>query len=792
MPRVSFQPLGDSWALVLVLLAALAAGLFLFATNDKGVSRARRRFELGLRMASVLLFAILFTRPALVTTVKEELPASVAFLCDVSESMAIRDGENSESRYERMRRTLDAAGDKLRALCGKFDVYAVGFGQGSDPIPVEDGKFILPDAPTGSETRLGDALAETLRSTAGKRLLGVVTLSDGAQRAKDADAASPQDVALRLHDAERPVYAVPFGSDDVAASIRDVAVEDLRANDHVFLGNELTVSGQVRVVGCANASIPLALELETSPGKMETVAQTTLKPKSNNETLSYQFVCKPETAGEWKLSVAAQVQENELTEANNELGAFVEALDRGTDVLYIEGTRRYEQNFIRAALETAPDVRLRYWRPSTASMVAKLPNKTEAEMLAEYTKSRKSAATAFFGEGKFAAYVLGDADATAFQPNELKELAKRVEEGAGLVVLAGERSLGLGGYAKSPLADLLPVQTLESERLPLESDLAELDADAAPDQRARFDGAFSAEPSQGEGKDDFIIRMSLDAKKNAAIWSDMPALASLYRLGRVKPNATVLLTSRPVDASGKPNAKAAPAPLLVTQRYGAGRVAVLATDSTWRWRMRGKEAEHAKFWRQLLLWTAKFDELLEGELAVKLDRARYDADEQVSFHAVYRPKPNEDTSGMTAAAEIVAPDGTRERVELTDEQGIWHGLARKTSAPGDYLVEARLLSSTGETLQTARARFLVADGNLELERPEANPATLTNLAATTGGKTVPPEEFESLLDELLQKRDTVVDYREVKKTLYDTWLIFALFVAIMTLDWILRKRWGLV
>lgn len=792
MPRVSFQPLGDSWALVLVLLAALAAGLFLFAANDKGVSRARRRFELGLRMASVLLFAILFTRPALVTTVKEELPASVAFLCDVSESMAIRDGENSESRYETMRRTLDAASDKLRALCEKFDVYAVGFGQGSDPIPVEDGKFMLPDAPTGSETRLGDALAETLRSTAGKRLLGVVTLSDGAQRAKDADAAAPQDVALRLHDAERPVYAVPFGSDDVAAAIRDVAVEDLRANDHVFLGNELTVSGQVRVVGCANASIPLALTLETSPGKMETVAQTVLEPKSNNETLSYQFVCRPETAGEWKLSVAAQVQENELTEANNELGAFVEALDRGTDVLYIEGTRRYEQNFIRAALETAPDVRLRYWRPSTASMVAKLPNKTEAEMLAEYTKSRKSAETAFFGEGKFAAYVLGDVDATAFQPNELKELAKRVEEGAGLVVLAGERSLGLGGYAKSPLAELLPVQTLESERLPLESDLAELDADAAPDQRARFDGAFSAEPSQGEGKDDFIIRMSLDAKKNAAIWSDMPALTDLYRLGRVKPNATVLLTSRPVDASGKPDAKAAPAPLLVTQRYGAGRVAVLATDSTWRWRMRGKEAEHAKFWRQLLLWTAKFDELLEGELAVKLDRARYDADEQVSFHAVYRPKPNEDTSGMTAAAEIVAPDGTRERVELTDEQGIWHGLARKTSAPGDYLVEARLLSSTGETLQTARARFLVADGNLELERPEANPATLTNLAATTGGKTVPPEEFQSLLDELLQKRDTVADYREVKKTLYDTWLIFALFVAIMTLDWILRKRWGLV
>ena len=54
--------------------------------------------------------------------------------------------------------------------------------------------------------------------------------------------------------------------------------------------------------------------------------------------------------------------------------------------------------------------------------------------------------------------------------------------------------------------------------------------------------------------------------------------------------------------------------------------------------MRGNEEEHAKFWRQLILWVAKFDELLEGELAIKLDRSRFATDEPVEFSAQYRPE----------------------------------------------------------------------------------------------------------------------------------------------------------
>ena len=45
-------------------------------------------------------------------------------------------------------------------------------------------------------------------------------------------------------------------------------------------------------------------------------------------------------------------------------------------------------------------------------------------------------------------------------------------------------------------------------------------------------------------------------------------------------------------------------PLLVTQNYGHGRTAVMATSGTWRWQMSAAlgDPSHDLFWQQLLRW----------------------------------------------------------------------------------------------------------------------------------------------------------------------------------------------
>ena len=49
-------------------------------------------------------------------------------------------------------------------------------------------------------------------------------------------------------------------------------------------------------------------------------------------------------------------------------------------------------------------------------------------------------------------------------------------------------------------------------------------------------------------------------------------------------------------------------PLLISQMSGDGRVLAFAGDSTWHWWMRGFDAAHKRFWRQIILWLAKKDE----------------------------------------------------------------------------------------------------------------------------------------------------------------------------------------
>ena len=45
-------------------------------------------------------------------------------------------------------------------------------------------------------------------------------------------------------------------------------------------------------------------------------------------------------------------------------------------------------------------------------------------------------------------------------------------------------------------------------------------------------------------------------------------------------------------------------PLLITQNYGHGRTAILATGGTWRWQMSEAlgDPSHDLFWQQLLRW----------------------------------------------------------------------------------------------------------------------------------------------------------------------------------------------
>jgi len=723
------------------------------------VSAKHRLVILLLRIGCVMLLLFAMLRPAIIYRETTPLPASLVILLDQSESMSITDEVGGRSRYDIACDAVNSANETLNTLSKRHEISTYLFDRQLQPLTWERKGLTFPEKPLGSETAIGFSLQQVLEQTAGKRLLGTILLTDGTQRTRPPYDLLPQETAAHFRDNGDAIYVVRLGHSGTLDIVQDVAVQDLLVNDRVFVKNELLVSGQLRVQGFAGRRVPVSLFFETSPGQMAEVARQEYEIRETSETVPFQFRYEPQTPGLSKLTVSVPTQPKELLETNNSLSSFVRVLDGGLKVLYIEGTWRHEQTYLRRALNASPDIQFDYIR---------VPTGVQGLLLEKLQP------------GEYMAFVLGDIDSTAFESGELQALADRVHEGAGLILLGGFQSFGAGGYFNTPLADVSPVAMTTLDRQqpgePIRDDLhigGEVRLYPVPLFRSHY-----------------LLRLSPDLATNEKLWRTLPTFQGANRL-RAKPTAQVL--ARASDTADSP-------PLLVMQNHGSGRVLAFAIDSTWRWWTHGYADEHKRLWRQVILWLAKYDDLLEGDCWVELDKTRFLPGDLVSFRVRAKAKTGEEILSPNATVTVETPDGSTQPVVLVDENGVITGSFRATQLPGDYRITASVqtevasseLLGESDSVKSASARFLVIDRNVELDNPIASPMVLENITAMTGGRTIAPEQFPQLLEELAKQSSELVEQRETKKTLYDTWPFLLLFIVCVSVEWFFRKRWGAV
>ena len=761
MVRLTFSPIFESWFLVAVIIVAITLLVFLMPLRTNRVSARHRLVILLLRIGCVLLLLFAMVRPAVVYRETTPLPATLVILIDQSESMSIADEVGGRSRYDIACDVVNSAAETINALSKQHEISPYLFDRQLQPLTWERKGTIFPEKPLGNETAIGFSLQQVLEQTAGKRLLGTILLTDGTQRTRPPYDLLPQETAAYFRDNGNAIYAIRLGRSSTPDIVQDVAVQDLLVNDRVFVKNELLVSGQLRVQGFAGRRVPVSLFFETSPGQIAEVARQEYEIRESTETVPFQFRYEPQTPGLCKLTVSVPPQPRELLETNNSLSSFVRVLDGGLKVLYIEGTWRHESKSLRESLNASPDIQFDYIR---------VPTGVQGLLLEKLQP------------GEYMAFVLGDIDSTAFEPAELQALADRVREGAGLIMLGGFQSFGAGGYFNTPLADVSPIAMTALDR-------------QQPGASIREDLHISGDVTLHPAplfRQHYLLRLSTDLTTNDKLWRTLPAFLGANRL-RAKPTAQVL--ARSGDSPDSP-------PLLTMQNYGSGRVLAFAVDSTWRWCLRGYSEEHKRFWRQTVLWLAKYDDLLEGDCWVELDKTRFLPGDVVSFRVRAKAKTGEEILSPRATVTVETPEGTTLEVALVDENGVMTGSFRATQIPGDYRVTASVqtdISTPGQpgepengSIKSASARFLVIDRNVELDNPIASPMVLENITVMTGGRTIAPEQFPQLLEELTRQSSELVEQRETKKTLYDTWPFLLLFVACISAEWFLRKRWGAV
>ncbi len=782
-----FQPIFHSFTFLFLAAAALLAVTWQTAPRKNG--KRMWKFIL-LRWMFLLIFTWVLARPTFSVFETETYPGSVLILTDSSRSMQVKDG--AETRFQSMKDALRLSSKALAEMMKNVETQAWSFDRTLVPVEIQSGgKLNLPAEAEGEESALGAALQDVLKKSTGRKILGIVLLSDGAQRAIPPRDALPQAAAANLQRLGIPLFTLCFGSEQQKNRTRDAAVEDFLVEQRVFVETETVVSGKIRLDGLENLEVPVELLVENAHGEMNVAARTTVRAGSASESIPVQLSWVPKEIGEVKVSLRVPALDDEISTANNQLDAFVSVVKSGLRVLYVEGAYRPESGFLRRSLDSAEEIQLEMIR-----VHAPTPNSSETFNL-QPTLSED-----------FAVLILGDVSASCFPPEDWRRIAQKVEGGMGLLTLGGLGNYGPGGYGETALAQVLPVemsanerpnstenpQTNQSTQTPqstqtIQTAVTALTVPADPTSAAQWNLPLRMKPTPA-GRRHLALALDSDAAYSAQLWEKLPPLDGANRFQSLKPGAVVLASDFTPEKTE--------VPLLIEHSFGRGRVMMFPADSTWRWQLGGFEDVHKRFWRQLVFWLANKDAALDGSVALILPQRRFTQEQPISFQVSARLSngeiplpPLHNTQMESWTAFLKTADGKEIPVALVPDRETMRGKISEELPPGDYTLQASV-THQGQKIGDAQCRFQVYHHDLELDNAQAEPELLASLASSTGGAAVRPDALSTLWRQLAENREELKIERETVVPIWDRWTWLLLLLALLCSEWFLRKYQGLV
>jgi uncharacterized membrane protein len=748
----------DASAAVLLLSPLALIALTVWTYRQSG-SRRRIACILGLRLAAFLLILLAMLRPALGIVDKNQTPSVLFVTIDRSASMSIADESDNRSRWDALLQHLRDAGPALRRLHdeGQIEVIYSKFADGTVPLNPEE-----PGLPDGKRTDIGAALHKLFEEREGQRPpRGLLILSDGADNGNSRT--PPLTEAARWRALPCPVHTFTYGKTTTNDRQSDVVLTAIVADPSpVPVKGELTVRAAIDAFGFQGRSVRVKVLFD---GKevASTIASLALTTGNDIRVKT----TAPAVPGEVKLTVRVEDPnrdglplDGEVSAANNEMTTYLTVSKEGLSVLLVDKPRAWEPQSICDALSRDPRIRLfPVWlrggpAPETADLFR-------------------------FDQQQYDVIVLGDVtveQVRAASPDALAKLERLVDKGAGLMMLGGYATFAEGGWPATPLRDLLPVQI------------------AGPGaEHGQLGVKVKMEPTDaGLRLFSYLLRLSDSVKDPREAWGELPPLDGMTRIGRPKEGVGSVLA---VNGNGGD-------PLLVAGQYGAGRTLAFGGDTTWRWIRDEKTQEmQARFWRQVVVWLARQDDA-RGSVWVRPDSRRIPARSDLGFTAGLNGKGGVPLSGGTFRADVAAPDGSKSVVSVSRSADGFRGVFTRTEGPGEYRVtvrgEGRDEVAKEDIRGEASARFIVYDDDVELMNRAANHDLLQKIAAAGGGTCRRGEELRSFLEEMLQQplareRPKVNHYPDWRSTGRSYFLMayFVAFVAILSCEWLLRRRWGL-
>jgi len=698
----------------------------------------------------------------------------------------------------------DAGGSLLDRLQERYGVQMYTFASEPTPTDVESvageyaegagvaGAADLP--PEQQQTDLTAAFDEVMGQMSGKRLSGILLLSDGRHNAP----ASVEPLVRRLGIKQVPVSSIVFGGE---APPIDAGIISVSAPEAIAEGDRMLVTTQVKLDGLAGQEVQVAL-LE---GEKQ-VASETIRVPTDSYRARVQLADKPEEARLHRYTVAVQEFDNEVLATNNRYPLAVSVSDERTQLLLVDGRPRWEFRYIKNLFSSRDrTVHLQYvlLDPDTIAGLS-APPKVPASASRPVEEVEANALPANETEWmKFDVIVLGDVPPDVLREPEQTILKKFVEQRGGtLVVVAGPNAMP-HAYATGPLAEILPVApTLVPGPIP-----------APPEEK------FQLLLTAG-GRESVVMRQKVNPVENLQVWSELPAIYWRHPKTPAKEGATVLAYALPPSA---PDYMPRPGPdpaatdaaadaetldkrrafqrehaLITHHSVATGRVMFLGFDRTWRLRYRVGDTYHHRFWGQVLRW-ATANKLPAGTQTVKIgtDRTRYATGGAIAVSARIAQEDFTPITGRDdVAVNVYAGDKkilSRTLDFVEGSAGMYQGALGSLPA-GTYRVDLDAPAAEPilrrQNADRVSTEFSV-DPATPAEQIELAPdrGLLSRLASLTGGAVAEPSRAERALEGLGPVTETEIERHEY--VLWDSLPMLLLIVAVATSEWLLRKKVGL-
>jgi uncharacterized membrane protein len=692
------------WNPALPVAAVLAAALLFVAAAIwawRGLAArfgARRAWPiLAARGALFTLLLLALLDPVWRQSVAGQEPRRVVVLTDASASMDVRDAPGGTARAERARQFVARARDALpratRVEERRFDaaLWPAEATAAAARGPSEE--------PPGTD--IGAALSETAARLETPDTAAVLLLTDGGDETVE---------PVRMPAA--PLLILGVGGD--GRPWPNLAVAQVEAPDAVEKESTFTIAADITATGppaLRAGQEAAAVDLLRRDGaSWRPVERRTADLRNGRGRVTFTASCAEPGAADFRVAVAPAAGEWSALDNRRTLGVDVRRKTLG--VLYFSRRLGADLKMLRQELGGDPAVSFcALYRSTGERYTVQMPPPGAAAMGEEELRR------GFPGDAerlrRFDCLLLGSFPAHEWAAAEMRAVLQFVEQGGGLILLGGDDSFDGGGYFDSPLQPLLPWR--------------------------------------GAGGGSSLQRGTFTVSVPAAAEQD-PAVAGLRDALGGGDGATAVLTVTSLNVPGDPVAGAQTlleaagggrkAPLVLSHRYGRGRILTVASNTTWLWaREPGAAAAfYRRFWRQAVRAACG---QTEGGRVLQV----------VWSKPVYRP-------GESAVATVRAPgvtdarlravldgaSGSRPLPVTAGEDGAWR-VEWPVEARGVWNVQMTA-ERGGETLETYRRVLSVAplpDEGSRLARPDAE---LDRLAARGHGVYAREQDAGALLDRL--------------------------------------------